>query len=539
MGSLFPESIDVAAGLVFVYLFMSILATIVREAFEGFVKRRARNLEKGLIELLCDQPGDSGGKTKTSKTLAGYDMLKAFYDHPLIMSLYQGRYTIPPKRNFAQGRKLPSYIPSAHFAYVVLDMLAEAGGQSSAGQLDMQTIQSAAANIDNRRLAKMVQFAINNSAGDPEKARQFLETWFNATMDRVSGWYRLETQTILFWVSLVACVALNVNTVVIADSLWRSPSLRKTLEAQAEAYYQGKPSAIDSLQAPSTIAQPVTPQPVAAPAADTASAAATPATPETQGSPASQAAPVQVVSTSVPTAITPPPSELDKAPPAATLVTNGDIPGLLSTTDPLEKLGLPLGWNTQTITAMHRLFPQAPYLTADSQKKIAAGQAAVEQTGMDGKTHKPHKKTALGWINMQFRKLGALWDDTMQAYQNNDQDPTRNALFSLAGTLSLIMGWVMTAFAVTLGAPFWFDILGKLMVVRSTMKPGDKGSSDLSSLSALAASLTGSDKVGVGTTTQTATLTTPYLPNFSSVGTDNSTGDLVNTLDPNSRPRDP
>ncbi len=538
MGSLFPESIDVAAGLVFVYLFMSILATIVREAFEGFVKRRARNLEKGLIELLCDHPPENS-KSKSNATFAGFDMLKAFYDHPLIMSLYQGRYTIPPKRNFTQGRKLPSYIPSAHFAYVVLDMLAEAGGQSSAGQLDMQTIQTAAESLNNRRLAKMVQFAINNSAGDPDKARQFLETWFNATMDRVSGWYRLETQTILFWVSLVACVALNVNTVVIADSLWRSPSLRKTLEAQAEAYYQNKPSAIDALQAPSTIAQPV-----AAPAADSVSAAATPATPETQPAPASVAAPAQAALTqgasNVPSAMTPPPSELNTAPPAATLVTNGDIPGLLSTTDPLEKLGLPLGWNTQTITAMHRLFPQAPYLTADSQKKIAAGQAAVEQTGMDSKTHKPHKKTALGWVNMQFRKLGALWEDTLQTYQNNDQDPTRNALFSLAGTLSLIMGWVMTAFAVTLGAPFWFDILGKLMIVRSTMKPGDKGSSDLSSLSALAASLTGSDKVGVGTTTQTATLTTPYLPNFSSVGTDNaSAADLVNTLDPNSRPRDP
>ena len=30
----------------------------------------------------------------------------------------------------------------------------------------------------------------------------------------------------------------------------------------------------------------------------------------------------------------------------------------------------------------------------------------------------------------------------------------------------------MTAFAVTLGAPFWFDILSKLMTVRSTFKGG-------------------------------------------------------------------
>jgi len=32
----------------------------------------------------------------------------------------------------------------------------------------------------------------------------------------------------------------------------------------------------------------------------------------------------------------------------------------------------------------------------------------------------------------------------------------------------------MTAFAVSLGAPFWFDILNKIMVIRSTVKPREK-----------------------------------------------------------------
>jgi hypothetical protein len=94
----------------------------------------------------------------------------------------------------------------------------------------------------------------------------------------------------------------------------------------------------------------------------------------------------------------------------------------------------------------------------------------------------------------------------------------------------------MTAFAVTLGAPFWFDILSKLMMVRSTMKPGDKGSSDMAGLSAIAAALASPpDGSGGGGGTKTA-----FLPNFSSVGADTTTGgDLVHTLDPNSRPRDP
>jgi hypothetical protein len=35
-------------------------------------------------------------------------------------------------------------------------------------------------------------------------------------------------------------------------------------------------------------------------------------------------------------------------------------------------------------------------------------------------------------------------------------------------------GWLLTAVAISLGAPFWFDMLNKLMVVRSTVKPREK-----------------------------------------------------------------
>lgn len=40
----------------------------------------------------------------------------------------------------------------------------------------------------------------------------------------------------------------------------------------------------------------------------------------------------------------------------------------------------------------------------------------------------------------------------------------------------LLVGWLITAFAVMLGAPFWFDVLNKFVVIRSTIKPGEKPS---------------------------------------------------------------
>ncbi|MFL5618777.1 MAG: hypothetical protein ACJ79A_10340 [Gemmatimonadaceae bacterium] len=37
-----------------------------------------------------------------------------------------------------------------------------------------------------------------------------------------------------------------------------------------------------------------------------------------------------------------------------------------------------------------------------------------------------------------------------------------------------LVGWTLAALAAMLGAPFWFDLLNKVMVVRSTVKPHEK-----------------------------------------------------------------
>ena len=40
--------------------------------------------------------------------------------------------------------------------------------------------------------------------------------------------------------------------------------------------------------------------------------------------------------------------------------------------------------------------------------------------------------------------------------------------------LGALLGWLMTGFAVTLGAPFWFDLLNKIVLVRTSLKPSDR-----------------------------------------------------------------
>jgi hypothetical protein len=46
--------------------------------------------------------------------------------------------------------------------------------------------------------------------------------------------------------------------------------------------------------------------------------------------------------------------------------------------------------------------------------------------------------------------------------------------------LETLTGWFITALALSLGAPFWFDTLNKFMVVRSTVKPQEKSKPEAS-----------------------------------------------------------
>jgi hypothetical protein len=43
----------------------------------------------------------------------------------------------------------------------------------------------------------------------------------------------------------------------------------------------------------------------------------------------------------------------------------------------------------------------------------------------------------------------------------------------------VILGWLLTAIAATLGAPFWFDMLNKVMVIRTTVRPPQKVPAEL------------------------------------------------------------
>ncbi len=355
--------LDVAIGMAFVYLLLSLITSVVQEMLSAFMQLRPANLEKGLRSLFS---GDS--------LSSEMDLVDCIYDHGLVRGLYsdplmdsnkvQSRFRRTMDAVRLQARRLigispdkaltiaanplllPSYIPSRTFALALIDIL---NANKEKGEEAMSSITKALAEHnwmfrDNKAGQALLTLAID-AKGDVVAFQRNLEQWYNDAMDRVSGWYKRYTQRVLIVLGLLLAVVFNVNSVRVARTLWLDRDARQAMVNAAGNYAKEHPTA------------------------------------------ANQAA----------------------------------------TTD-AGKLKEQLQWNVDVFSQV----------TTSSLLPV-------------------------GWKHS--------WRDYVSFYQAD----WRGAALS---TLTLLAGWVMTALAISFGAPFWFDTLNRFMVVRSTVKPQEKSKTE-------------------------------------------------------------
>lgn len=214
------DFIDVGIGTALLFLFMSLIATALRELIENWMKSRSRDLERGIKELL--QEDKNTGATAT------------LYNHPLISSLYKGTY----------GEKdgdLPSYIPRQNFSAAILDIIAKAsetGAPLSFGRLTQALANTPTPNA----VERVVLTTLSSAKSDLDAVRTALEDWYDGTMDRVSGWYTRRTGKILFALGLLAAILLNVDAITVVERLTRDKTLRAAMVAQAEKVIPANPT---------------------------------------------------------------------------------------------------------------------------------------------------------------------------------------------------------------------------------------------------------------------------------------------------------
>lgn len=118
--------VEVAIGLIFVWIVLSLATIQIQEWVTTLLDKRAHDMEEAIHEMLANP-----------------NLKAQFYDHPVIRGLTSKKrnepsriptwfYRYPILRGFTKEiRKLPSYIPSQQFALALFDITITAGTESS------------------------------------------------------------------------------------------------------------------------------------------------------------------------------------------------------------------------------------------------------------------------------------------------------------------------------------------------------------------------------------------------------------------------
>jgi hypothetical protein len=193
---------------------------------EAWSKSRAAFLERGMLALF-EAPG--------AQTDTAHKLVEALYNHPRIYGLFEGAYVRAdnPSRTADELRRLPSYIPASTFSDALIDTVARRCRNVPSRADIADRLRLGAEALDNDNLRTVILSAINEAGGDTAAMRAAIETWYNAGMDRVAGWYRRRTHWIVVAVAALITIGLNVNTITIFRALEQDTALRQSIVQQA------------------------------------------------------------------------------------------------------------------------------------------------------------------------------------------------------------------------------------------------------------------------------------------------------------------
>jgi len=241
--------LEIAIGLVFVYLILSLLCSAINEMIASVFALRSKLLEKWIRRFLADD--------SLSKSILGHRLIKGLA---------------------SSDKRGPSYIPARSFSLALFDTVMEAGkgkvkqavvpesGEIKEGNPDnTKDAQRFAGEMFDKLEAGIEQYPqdsfngvlrsmLNTARAETdsldkglEKARLAVEKWYDDSMERLSGWYKRWTRLIILILALILTVGINADTIMITDTLSRDSALRAAVVAVAiETSEKTLPTGIDS-----------------------------------------------------------------------------------------------------------------------------------------------------------------------------------------------------------------------------------------------------------------------------------------------------
>jgi hypothetical protein len=356
-------------------------------------------------------------------------------------------------------------------------------------------LHSLPAALQGTELAKSLQLYWDEAGHDLEKFKVKLETWFNDAMDRVSGWYKRESQLVNVVLAVILTVGVNVDTILIVDSLAKSSALRDSLVAQATKFVEQPPASLQPLLA----STPETNAPGASGGLTAAnevfslilSPNTVPGGEDLKGIVTLR----QTNTTDLAFKLTSSPTNLATVPASVTVPAGQTtaefaihtrsmansarvdisasnrvvvlqlLPSLQeqfrAARAELENLNLPIGWVLETNTPPDQK-SKPPVQT--NQRPAQTNKAVVSATGSNAPGSTVASETSTTNLVFAPPPSSAFPDRNHQLFL---VVPNTKALFGSTIAFHLL-GWVLTAIAVSIGAPFWFDLLNKFITIRSS-----------------------------------------------------------------------
>lgn len=195
--------IQVALGLAFLYFALALAVLGVNEAIARKLGWRAECLWRAIKGLLGHEP-----------------FAKDLYAHHLVSGITEKPDDVESK---------PSYIPGTVFATALVD---EIGLVPPKTVSDVDSLLAAKGVSDP---AKKGIVALANSSTSIEDFSNRLAHWFDAAMDRASGWYRRKLKAWSFYLACLVVIGSNADTIRAGSMLWRLPDLRQKVVAEGKA----------------------------------------------------------------------------------------------------------------------------------------------------------------------------------------------------------------------------------------------------------------------------------------------------------------
>ena len=237
--------LEVGIGLTLIFALASTLVSAIQEMFARWFNRRGRHLEAAMRTLLdgerpsaCSLAGICDLARVSRKNLTNDSLAHQVLEHGLIRSL-------------SDGNRLPSYVPAEIFADALIDLLQKRSAAPSPAEALSGGLQDFAVSkratgtmVDNPfPPAEALRAIFIRAHGDVTAFRAGVVDWYNAAMDRVTGWYKRETQFIQFWIGLALAIGLNLDAFNLTTLILTDDALRKSLVLQAEKTVPVDPNA--------------------------------------------------------------------------------------------------------------------------------------------------------------------------------------------------------------------------------------------------------------------------------------------------------